>query len=270
MAKITLPTKSFYFKSHKVTNHEMFKRIVQFDNWIGGLLGADIFSNGYSIHNFKFWLDISNFVFFVLLNCYDLFLFRQEAARVFFILVSLFAAGQESIKLSTYIFYLENILDHVARAEKYITNYNTKAANEIFEKWLMIICHSFFLAIVLFAFVSFAISIYPIIFYFIFGEKVLHFGFELPFIDWRTSNIAYFINFAWCCYLVALYCIAGVSAVFLSTFPIILSFGQFELINSFLEDLDNIVKSQGKDSSNDVEVKQQIKKIVEMHNELLE
>lgn len=242
---------------------------MQSDNWIGGLLGADIFSQGYSINNFKFWFEMSHFIFFIFLNLYDLYLFRNEAARVFFILVSLYAAGQETIKLLPYIFYLVHILDHVAQAEKYITSFNTKASNDIFEKWLMIICHSFGFTIIVFAFVAILISTYPVIFYFFFGEKVLHFGFELPFIDCRASSIAYFINFAWCCYLVILYCTAAVSAVFLSTFSIVLSFEQFKLMDSFLQDLDELIQSNGK-NQHDEAISLLIKKIVDMHNELLE
>lgn len=247
----------------------MFKRIVKFDNWVGGLLGMDIFSENYSVNNFTFWTEIANLIILIVLNFYDLYLFRKNPARILFILVTLFASGQAIIKLYTFIVFLNNIRDHVARAEKYITNFNTKTSNEIFEKWLMIICHSFLLTIILFFSVNLIVSIYPIIFYFIFGEKVLHFGFELPIIDWRTSSIAYLINFAWCCYAVTQFCIAGVSAVFLSTFPIILSFGQFELIVSFLQDLDELIRTNINGEKNQ-EIKKQVHQIVEMHNELLE
>lgn len=67
----------------------------------------------------------------------------------------------------------------------------------------------------------------------------------------------------------AQYCIAGVSAIFLSTFPIILSLRQFELVVSFLQDLNEVIKSNEK-KQDDEATSKQIKKIVEMHNELLE
>lgn len=81
---------------------------------------------------------------------------------------------------------------------------------------------------------------YHIIFYFFVEERILHFGFELPFIDWHT-NFGYTLNFIYSESILFLFVVAAFASIFCSTLFIIKSFGQFELNKMLLDELDAFI-----------------------------
>lgn len=269
MDKLKVPTKFTYFKTNAISNLEMFRKVIQYDNFVASVVGCDIFTKGYTMLSFHCIFCVSNLFILFFLNIFDIFLFADDLSRVFLLLVTLFSGTQIIAGLFTFIVYKEDILDHVARVESYISRFNTESANKIFEKWVLILCHVMSVNTFVFLSAGFLIIVYPVIYYLILGEKILHFGFEIPFVDWQTSAIGYLLNFAWCAFLVISYAFAAISTTFLGAFPIIMSLGQFELIKHFLKELDNVVRSNDK-SERDDEIKKRISTIAEMHNELLE
>lgn len=166
----------------------------------------------------------------------------------------------------TFVFHRKKNIDIVERLEKFLSNFNTKEANETFEKWLMITSHIGLFSTIMFGFCTILIFIYPIIFYFIIGEKILHFGFELPWVDWKTLP-GYALNFAYCGTLSFLYIIGQIAAVVLSIIYVVVAFGQFELLKVLLDDLNKLAVANKK-GKNDEKIQKLIITITQMHNEL--
>jgi hypothetical protein len=268
MVKLEIPTKSTYFASDKFSPLEMFKNIMNQTNFILSLVGIDVFTLNYTTFKWQFILCFGNCFVFVLLSFYNIFIFRTDLVRVCFILVTLGISLQGLSKVRTYVFLRYKIIDLKDRIERFITNFNTKETNQMFESWLMISCHSAVSLSALFFVSAILILIYPIIYYLIFGEKILHFGFELPWIDWQTSWLGYAANFLYVISLVHLTVFGMIATCFVNILFVLMTLGQFELLKMMLNDLDELIRSKKNGSKNDA-LKKQIKLIVEMHNELL-
>jgi hypothetical protein len=267
--KLKIPTKSTYFSSNSLSTVDMLRKIIQYLNFVGSYLGCDIFSPDYSPITIRFVLCMvhMNGYFFVIF--YNFYMFGDDLARVCFCMVSFAAVIQGGIKFYTFIFHRKNILNLFDRLEKFLTNFNNKRTNEIFEKWLMITSHIVLFATVLFLFTTVLIFVYPIIVYLIIGEPILHFGFELPWIDWKTSLSGYTLNFIYggmslCCFLIGL-----ITTVSLIVSFIVIPFGQFELLKVLLEDLNEVAVNNETGELN-FAFKSLIATITEMHCELSE
>lgn len=266
--KVKIPTKSTYFKDESLSNLEMFRRIVAYVNLLAGRCGCNIFSIDFTFNSLCFYVAFGNVISCFIITFYDFILFREDLVRICFLMLTLGVGVQGLSKLYTFAYYRSNILDLVARTEKFLTNYNTRSANEIFEKWLLIICHVGLAITMLIGLCSFLIVIYPLIFYAFMNERILHFGLELPWIDW-TSILGYMANFIYASSLVYLYVFGFISSCFLSISLLVSSFAQFELVKVLIEELNEIIISNVDGSRND-EIKSYIKCITDMHNELIE
>lgn len=265
--KLKIPTKSTYFSSDSLSTKEMLKKIVWFINFVSYFVGCDILEPDFTIFSKRFFVCVANLFASYVLNFINIYWFREDLVRVCFCLVTLLIALQGVIKLYTFVFHRDKILSLLNRLEKIITKFNTERTNNIFEKWLMITSHVGFLATTLFLVGSFFVLIYPIIVYLFTGEKILHFGFELPWVDWKTLP-GYTLNFVYSGSLVYLFIMAQISSWFLNVSFIVIIFGQFELLKVFLEDLDELLLRNEK-GKNDIEIKKLIKTVTQLHNKLL-
>jgi hypothetical protein len=267
--KFEIPTKSTYFKSEKLSPVNMFKHIIDRTNFNMKSIGFDIFTPGYTLFNRRFLWAFGNCLVFIAIHIYDIFIFRADLVRVCFLLGSLGFALQGLMKVKTFLLPRSKIVDLKDRCENFLSNVvKTKETNQIFESSMMICCHIGVSLIALYIVSIVLFLIYPIIFYLIFGEKILHAGYELPFIDWHTSSIGYAANFLYVILLAYLVLFVFVGTLFINILFVIMAFGQFELLDMMLKDLNEMIKSN-KNGSMDEKIKHQIKLIVEIHNELL-
>jgi hypothetical protein len=268
MVKLEIPKKSTYFSSGKLSPLEMFKNIIERTNFITTFVGFDVFTPSYTPFNRRFILSFVNCLAFIAISLYDIFIFRTDLVRVCFILVTLGFGFQGISKISTFVFSRSKIVDLRDRCERFLTNFNTKETNEMFESWLMISCHIGVSQFALFFACACLFLIYPIIYYLICGEKILHAGNELPLIDWHTSSLGYAANFLYDISLIYLAFFTYVGTCFLNVLFVLMALGQFELLKMMINDLDEMIKSNDNGSKNDA-IKKQIKLIVDMHNEVL-
>jgi hypothetical protein len=266
--KLEIPTKSTYFSSDKLSPLEMFNVIIDRMNFMLKFIGLNIFIPSYTPVDLKFFCYFGGVFSVVLVHFYDIYIFRTDLVRVCFVMITLGNALQGLMKVNTFVISRSKIVELRDRCERFITNFNTKETNEMFESWLMISCHiaimlfaSFFVLILLFL-------IYPIVYYFFTGQKVLHAGFELPWIDWRTSSLGYAANIFYTLFVCYLAFFAYFGTLFAIILFILMAIGQFDLLKIMLEDLNEMIKSNENGSKNN-DIKKQIKLIVEMHSELL-
>lgn len=266
--KFKFLTKSTYFSSDSISTVEILKKIKWFANVSAYYIGCDVMGADFTIFTLRFFLCIGNLFASYFLNFYNIYLFRDDLARVFFCMVTLAVSFQGVIKLYTFVFHRNKILSLFNRLEKFLTNCNSKRTNKIFEKWLMIMSHIGFFTTVLFLIGSFCLLIYPIAVYFIIGERILHFGFELPLIDWRTTT-GYTLNFIYCGTLIYMFMFAQIAVWILNTTFIVVAFGQFEVLKVLLEDLNELAVTNDNGKHNEG-IKKMIKTITQMHNELSE
>lgn len=266
--KLRIPTKLTYFSSNSLSTVQMLRKIVEFSNFIAYFVGCDVLTPNFTVVTIRFFLSVGDMSTIFFVSFYNILEFGDDLVRISFSIITLAGAVQGVIKLYTFVFYRENILNIVDRLEKFLTKFNTQRTNAIFEKWLIITSHIGLVITFLFGFSTFLVLIFPIIFYFITGEKFLHLGIELPWIDWKTT-IGYALNFTYDGSILYLYIFSQIPVVFWTVTFVIVAFGQFELLKVFLKDLNELVVTNEK-GKNDEKIKQLIKTISQMHNELSE
>jgi hypothetical protein len=109
---------------------------------------------------------------------------------------------------------------------------------------------------------------YPIVFYLIFEERILHFGVEIPGLDWKNSWIAYSLNFFHQSSCFVIFVIASIPSIMIIVTYLMTSFAYFEVLSNLLKDLDEIIINNENGEKNK-EITAQIKYITEMHLELI-
>ena len=267
--KIKIPTKSTYFKTEAISTVDMFNAAVSVPRFAGFLLGCDIFDENFSTKRPLFIFSFGNLTFFLLLHFYDLFLYRNDILRCCFLLVTIGVWGQGMIKLYTFVYYRPKMVELKDRALTFLMNFNTKESKNIFEFWILIICHVELIAVILFPFCSFMAFIYPAIFYIFKSEWILHFGFELPMLDWENNAFGYLANWIYVGYLTFLFASATIASSSVSACYVFISFGQFDILKMLLDELDDLVIRNEK-GANDVAIKKYITLITQQHYELIE
>jgi hypothetical protein len=109
---------------------------------------------------------------------------------------------------------------------------------------------------------------YPMIHFLFVGKKILHFGFSFPGIDWQ-SPFGYSINFAFhslqTCYVINVL----VFGCFCSMFFILNAFAQYEVLESYLDDL-SLLATGNENRKNEMKINACIKKIADEHVKLIQ
>lgn len=268
MVQFKIPTKETYFNSDCVSTVEILKKHLGRINAMGWLIGCDILTESFSVNSIRFYVAFGNMIYFLLLNFYSLYLYQKDLVSFFFLLVTLAGGIQGAIRFHTFIFYRANIRDLASRSEKFLNNFKTLKTDEIFEYWLIMSSHVGLFFFVLFSLCSLLIFCYPIVYYLIVGETILHFGFELPLIDWKTTS-GYVLNFLYCGIAISEFVVGSVTTCCLNICFVFNAFGQLDVLKMLLEELDEMIIKNEKDK-NRLEIKKYIKMITDMHNELLE
>lgn len=269
MKVFKIPTKSTYFGKKPISSLEMFDKIIQHDNSLVTLTGFSIFTPRWTVWNPFAITLLVNFVIIFIVHIYDLYLFRDDAGRFFLLFLSLSAFVQSLAKLYTFIYKMDIILDQKKTVESFLKAFeNNTKMNQIYEKWLLIVCHVMVSCMGVFIGIYMIGIFYPVAMYFVFGERILLFGFEIPFLDWNESIFAYLLNCFWQDYMTLLFMLGSTSSVFLCAYPVLMIFGQFEVLKTLINELEELILSN-KRGENNGKIKSHLKKIIQMHNEVL-
>lgn len=266
--KLKLPGKEEYFGSKSLSVLESFNQIVLKANNIGKLVGCEIYSEDFSPYNLTFFSVMVLGFGFMVLNGFSLYQYRKDLERFFFCIATFGSALQIIPVVYTFICRQPDNYNLIVRIRKFLTNFNTERSNAAFEKWLIICCHISVTLLIVIVFCIFLVIIYPIVYYFIFGENILHFGFGLPLIDW-TTPFGYSINFVFIVFVVSAFLCGTTAKLIFTTIYITMSFGQFDLLEVLLEDLNELIL-KNQNGENVREIKNSIRVVTQMHDELLE
>ena len=242
MKKLVIPTKLTYFGTDSISNLEMFQKIIKQINFVLSLISFDIFPPGWNMKKPLCLCVLTNFFFGFFLHFYDLYLYRNDLPRFFFFLMSMTGFLKGLIKLYLIGSKTEEMLELARRIESLLKNIEKNSKmNEILEKWMIIVCHMIVTCMIIFTgsdIIDFLSEPRILTFW----RKVLFFGFELPFLDWNNSNLAYALNLGWHLWFIFVVATGWSSVVVLSAFIIIMTFGQFEVLRALSEELDKFIK----------------------------
>lgn len=263
--KVKLPTKKFYFQSETISGFEMFHKIIQFVSSFGRVIGAQLFSTDFTKLNPALIIVFVDFVTYLMISLQNIYMFRENFGRVVFCMVTLGMGFQGAIKLYTFIMNRPKILQLAKLAEGFYELSRTdRKKDEIFQSWSLIFCHVSILGLIIFYGCATLIFLFPLVFYLIFQEKILHFGFIIPGIDPKMI-LGYSLNFAH--QTLQIYIV--VNALFISScyalYFMINAFAQFDSLQHELLFLENLIKNK----TNEQNLKNCLARITGEHVKLL-
>ncbi|XP_070502404.1 putative odorant receptor 83c [Chironomus tepperi] len=267
--KFRIPTKSSYFSSDIITHMQMADEIVDYANKWGRKIGAGIFDNDFKITNRIIMSVMSLMTFTCIINLYDIFLFRNDMVRCVFCLLTFSADVQGFIKFYTFLWLRENILDLKKQSEKFHEHFASVKSSNKFEDQFMIAAHVSAGLTILYVCTFILIVIYPIIFYLIMNKRILHFGIELPLIDWEYSWIGYGINFIHQVMLTFAFFCASLCSLYIIICFMTSAIGQFDVLEILLDELNDLAIGN-EDGKKDDEISTKIKFLIQTHANLIE
>jgi hypothetical protein len=268
MPLFKLPTKTFYFKSGRVTSLEMSQKIVNFVNSSTKFIGCNFASPGYTMIQPLFIITFLQLVAYMIISVQNIHMFRDNFERQMFCISTLGMGFQGFSKLYVFIYRREGVLKLFDLAEDFQKGSKGRSKQKIFEKWMLIAAHTAFLFGIAFLTVEVLLLMYPGIHFLIVGKKVLHFGFVIPGIDW-TTPIGYSINFVYNITLI-LTVVGGVYTTTYYKFFLMLNvFSQYESVEVEIENLGELAINN-KDNANIENIKKSMKKVAEDHVKILQ
>jgi len=235
----------------------------------GRLIGGGIFDKDFDRANKKIILIISLTALTCIINVYDIYLFRKDLVRCAFCILTISGQVQGFAKIHTFIWLYKNILNLRKQSEKLHDHFSSLKISKIFEENFMVVAHATAVLTFLGIGTFIIISVYPVIYFWIFGERILHFGLELPFIDWKCSWIGYGINFLHQAGL--LFIFICITLMALCTIISLMARGicQFDVLEFLLDELNDLI-IQNEDGSKNVEIRNKIRFLVETHTNLVQ
>lgn len=264
-----VPSKSTYFSSDTISPSQMYTELMQRTMNLAKLVGADIFKPNYKAVNIPFAITLFLCISLTIINIYDVYLFRNDIVRCMFCMITLSASFQSFAKMYTFVVLRKNQVDLRDRAEKFFTNINNQKSSEIFEKWMMLAAHTGAFVAALYLICAGLIDFYPVIFFAIFRERVLHFGIEIPVLNWKESWFAYGLNFSFQGTGIVMFIFASIVSNFLVICYLTSAFGQFDMLNILISNLNELAINNDR-GRNNREIKASIKSLIQMHMELIE
>ena len=266
MFRIKMPTKETYFKNNE-SSVKMFQKTIEAVNFCGGLIGCNIHTPNYTVHCTLFYILFLDLITYLSINFYSVYFFRNDFVLTTFCLVTLGMGFQGAIKLYVFIFHRVDMLKICKKIENVHKSATNKKIKHVLEQNVIYSCIAGSILIPLYIMSGILMFIYPIMYYIIFGEKTLHFGFLLPFIDWK-SYLGYTLNFM---HQTLQICIVMSAWLFTNWQYVILitnAFGQYDSLKILLTELDDLAKTNIS-GCNDRKIRKLIGVIVEMHVELI-
>lgn len=263
-----LPTKKTYFKSEVISSIDMFRKTIQFADYVGRIIGCDIFSPQFSKFNPVLCVMYFDLITYLLIIFQNIYAFRDDFVRIAFCVVTLGFGFQCIVKLYTFVFNRKQVLLLVSLTESFHESASNKKALDRFETWNLMFCHVASVGAILFYGCSFILFCSPIVYYLFTWKRILHFGFIIPGIDWTTVD-GYSLNFLHQTFQIY----TVINALFLTTYCSIIfmfnAYAQFDSIQTLLETLDHLVENNQK-HKNDANIKACIADITNGHVRLHE
>ena len=268
MLKIRKPNKSFFFKAHEEADEMLRKSFKITVRIFCRLIGCDIFLKKFSVHTFMFYCLFFDLISYSFISIYNIYLFREDFIRSTFCVVTLGMGFQGAIKLYTFVFHRSDMLrlyDLIVIFQQSVTSLEIKNA---LENSVLNVCIASLVLIPTYVVSGVLMFIYPIVYYMVYNEKILHFGFILPFID-EHSQFGYALNF----FHHSLQIYVVINATIGSNIGFITftngAFGQYDALQLLIKKL-NTVAMENIDGCNDQLIKHYIKEIASIHVELIE
>ena len=269
MTKFRIPNKSTYFSSDLITHLQMVDEIMEFALKWGRLIGAGLLDQDYKTANKTIIFVVLLLILTCTINIYDIYLFREDVIRCVFCLLTFSAGIQSFAKCYTFLWMRNNILNLRKQSEKFHEHFSSLKSSKIFEEKFMIAAHVIAGLSVLYITAFILIAIYPIIFYFIMNERILHFGIELPLIDWKNSWIGYGINFGYQILIVSIFFCGSIVSLCIIICFMTSGIGQFDVLDILLDELNELAIKNDKGEKND-EIRKKIKFLIQTHTNLME
>ena len=267
MLKVKKPTKSFFFKSNEQAD-EMFKKSLKITfGTFCRLIGCDIFSDKFTVHTFLFYGLVIDLISYLIISFQNIYSFRNDFIRSTFCVVTLGMGFQGAIKLYTFIFHRSDMLkyyDLTVLFQQSVQNFKIK---NTLENSVLNSCIAALILIPMYLVCAILVFIYPIVYYMIISEKILHFGFILPFID-AESHLGYLLNFFYHSLQIFIVINATISSNILFILFINSAFGLYDALKILVQKLDLLTK-ENDDRCNDDLIKQYIREIASIHVELI-
>lgn len=265
---LKFPNKETYFSSSEITHLLMYRELLQMSMRPAKYLGANIFDESYKKYN---WLIIAIFsllTFTFIITIYDIYLFRKDLVRCAFCIINLTASFQSYGKLYTFIFMKENCILLKTKGEKIHQDFKDEKHAEILEKWMIRAAHVGFFITLMYIVVCFIIVIYPSLFYFILGERILHFGIEIPLLNWKNSWFGYALNYIYQSMCMICFTLGSIPTITIVVIYISTAFAYFDILSILIEELNQMTRISDENLKNN-QVKAMIKLIIEHHMELI-
>lgn len=252
--------------SESSTNHEIFKQTVDFLNFVSSFIGCNVLSSNFKLANLWILILVLDFITYMPINIYDLYLFHNDFIRCMFCVVTLGNGFQGGIKLYTFIMKRKNIQRIFTNAEKFIVDTKCCSCSQKYNKWLILSCHIIFALTILFLLAGLLMFIYPAIVYIWRGHRTLHFGFILPAIDPETS-VGYLLNFLHHTLQIYSLCIALLYTLNATIFAIMVSLAKYETLYVLLDQLNDLITVRTQDQK---KLKEKFVEIMQEHIKLID
>ncbi|KAL7029971.1 hypothetical protein ACKWTF_006453 [Chironomus riparius] len=269
MFKLRIPTKSLYFSSNDITHLQMMDELLEFAMKWGRLIGGGIFDQGFKRTNKNIVTLMLLTALTCIINVYDIYLFREDVPRCVFCILTISGQVQGFAKFYSFIWLFKNILNLREQSKEFHKKVSSLKSSKIFEEKFMIVAHM--AAVITFLAIStfILIATYPIIYYLIFEKRILHFGLELPLIDWKFSWIGYGINFIHQGGLLFLFICMTIKTLCIIICFIASAICQFDVLEMLLVEL-NELAIFNQDGSKDGEICTKIRFLVDQHTNLIQ
>ncbi|CAG9798548.1 unnamed protein product [Chironomus riparius] len=248
------------------TSREIYDQIVNFLDWSFKFIGCGILSTDFKFTNPLLMILLLDFVTYIPINIYDVYLFRDDFIRDMFCLVTLGNGFQGGIKLYTFIMQRDNLLEIFSTAEEFIEDMKNRDCSEKFKKWLIISCHIILGVVILFLLGGALVFIYPAVVYIFIGKITLHFGFILPTVD-PDSIVGYSLNLIHHTLQIYITVLALFTTLNMTVFIIIIALAKYESFYVMLNQLNVLIASRVQDQK---KIKEKFEEIIQEHVKLID
>lgn len=241
---------------------EFHDSIIEASNWVASLPGLDIFSEGFSIFRWNTVFGFLSVIVFVLTSVYTALDVRGNAKDLMFCLVTFGMAPHESVKFYTFLGFRDKFIWlHQYTRTLYREECNARTKSIMMDN--LFILH----VIVKTIFISYSVAYVvmvslPLVFSMATGEKILPFGFRMPYFDqttWFGYNSNYALHFVLSLYVLS----EGMGPDSMFMVLMMSSFTQIDLLKTSLQELSEKINKK------ELNIGNSLKHIINRHQEHL-
>ena len=266
--KLKLPSKLTYFSSDKLTASKMFREMLSKLNNIARIIGCNAFSANYTTFNLKF-LGLLIIVVMTGLQLTDfIYTNRNDLANCVFGMTFILCMIQVCTRLYAFIINREVLVDIFDRIDMFYLLNEKEWSKTVLEKNILNSCHIGLFLFVMLLGEAILVAIYPLMIYLLLDELVLHFGFKLFFIDWKTP-LGYTLNCIFNILCLVFFCKGTMLVCMDITMCVLCAYSQYDMLNVYLNQLDKLMAGN-EQRTNAKEIKKKIAMIVDLHNYVIE